>query len=215
MTETRTLTAFRGELRFAAGSAGAVALRIKRAMDVEPDRPILAFDDHTGGYVDLDLSGDDEDVLARQAPDAPPPAPTPRAGKVGRPKLGVKAREVTLLPRHWDWLASQRGGASATLRRLVEDAIRNPSPQERIRQSQAAADRFMAAMLGDQPGYEEASRALYAGDAASFGGLIAHWPSDLRDYAARLAAPGFAAAEAAAPATRAGEPASGGGDGWS
>ncbi|MEO0363522.1 MAG: DUF2239 family protein, partial [Pseudomonadota bacterium] len=135
--------------------------------------------------------GSEEDVIARHSP-APKPAEEPEPRRAGRPKLGVVAREVTLLPRHWDWLKEQRGGASAALRRLVEAAIRNPGPEERARRAQAAADKFMSVMLGDQPGYEEAARALYAGDGAAFGATVFGWPKDLRDHAARLAAPAFA-----------------------
>jgi hypothetical protein len=109
----------------------------------------------------------------------------------GRPKLGVIAREVTLLPRHWEWLNSQPGGASVALRRLVEAARAANGNKDCVRAAQEAAWRFMTALAGDLAGYEEATRALYASDAARFNALLAVWPADVRDYAATLAAPAF------------------------
>src|SRR3546814_490284 len=103
----------------------------------------------------------------------------------GRPKLGVTAREVTLLPRHWDWLAAQPGGASVALRKLVEQAMRDDRQTRRA--AQEAAYRVMTALAGDLPGYEEAIRALFAGDRQRFEQQIAGWPADLRDYVTRLA----------------------------
>lgn len=176
-----TCTAFSGERRVAAGSRLDVALTLKRDGREEN---ILVFDDTTGRQVDFDLSGSAEDVAARLAGPDLPRSP-------GRPKLGVVAREVTLLPRHWEWLGEQPGGASAALRRLVDAARKADTAGETKRQAQAAADRFMMAMLGDQPGYEEAARALYAGDRARFQALIASWPADPKAYLERLAAPAF------------------------
>jgi hypothetical protein len=98
------------------------------------------------------------------------------------------AREVTLLPRHWDWLAKQPGGASVALRKLVEDARRDGRGDRRARQE--AAFRFMAALAGNAPGYEEATRALFADDAAAFDAHSRLWPADVRDHARRLAFPG-------------------------
>jgi hypothetical protein len=122
----------------------------------------LIFDLETGRVVDVD----------------PRFPPTDDAPKPGRPKLGVTAREVTLLPRHWDWLATQTGGASVALRKLVEDASRRPGAQKR--QKQDAAYRFATALVGNAPGYEEAMRALYAGDAHDFAAHIEAWPADVR-----------------------------------
>ena len=130
--------------------------------------------------IDLDLRGSVGDVVRRFTP-----AKTP-----GRPKLGVVAREVTLLPRHWAWLAEQPGGASVALRRLVETA-RKADDKADARMAQAAAYRFMAAMAGDRPGFEEACRALFAGDAPKFLDQTETWPVDIRDYATRLATPAF------------------------
>ncbi len=71
----------------------------------------------------------------------------------GRPKLGVVAREVTLLPRHWDWLNAQPGGASVALRKLVEQARRANGDADRARAAREAAYHFMSAMAGDLPAF--------------------------------------------------------------
>jgi hypothetical protein len=153
--------------------------------------------------VDLDFRGTVDDVLARlPAADkiaqdeiadeialGEPTPPTSRSP--GRPKLGVVAREITLLPRHWEWLARQSGGASVAIRKLVDDARRGGEEMDRIRQSQDAAYRFMSAMAGNRPHFEEAVRALFAPDPLRFRKLIAGWPADLRDYAAQLAERAF------------------------
>lgn len=167
MTTTTHYTAFEDERLLASGTALEVALSAREAKG-----QVLIFEDETGRQTDFDLRGTASEIAAR--------AP-------GRPKLGVVAREVTLLPRHWDWLATQPGGASAALRRLVDEARTRPNP----RAAQQAADRFMMAMLGNQPGYEEASRALYAGNAQRFTELTEPWPTDLRTHARKLAAGAF------------------------
>ncbi|GAB1583307.1 DUF2239 family protein [Phyllobacterium phragmitis] len=179
--ENATCTAFAGERRIASGSKLDVALTLKWENRREN---VLVFDDTTGRQIDFDLSGSLEDVTTRILAAGSPRTP-------GRPKLGVVAREVTLLPRHWDWLNGQPGGASAAIRRLVDAARNADDGQDRARQAQEAADRFMMAMLGDQPGYEEAARALYAKDEARFRTLIANWPTDLKSHVEKLAAPAF------------------------
>jgi hypothetical protein len=105
--------------------------------------------------------------------------------------LGVVAREITLLPRHWDWLAQQTGGASVAIRKLVEEARRTGDDRDRVRQAQEAAYRFMSAMTGNAPHYEDAIRALFADDAAGFEKLIARWPADVRDHVSALAERAF------------------------
>lgn len=105
-----------------------------------------------------------------------PPVQTGR----GRRKLGVTSREVTLLPRHWEWLEAQPSGASATLRRLI-DVTRNSS-EELQRQRIGAVGRFMTTMVGDASHFEEASRALYAKDFARLAELIDDWHTDIRAY---------------------------------
>ncbi|WP_028145866.1 DUF2239 family protein [Bradyrhizobium japonicum] len=184
-----TYTAFAGQCRLASGTAGDVALAVKRA--TQPlDHPIIIFDDGTGRSIDFDLRGDDREVLARLAQLMPPAetaeAPSEPRGR-GRPKLGVVAREVTLLPRHWEWLNARPGGASVALRKLVEEARRASGDKDRERQARDAAYRFMSAMAGDLPQFEEASRALFADDRRRFTGLIADWPADIRDHIVKLA----------------------------
>lgn len=177
-------TAFAGTDRLAHGPLAEVALAVKAALARDPAASILTFDDATGRVIDLDLRGSDAELLARLAPDKDQPA----RGR-GRPKLGVVAREVTLLPRHWDWLAAQPGGASHALRRLVEEARRRDGGQSEARTAQETAYRFMSALAGDLPGFEEATRALFANDAARFAVHAAGWPADIRAHAQKLAWP--------------------------
>ena len=193
-------TAFAGTRLLSRGAPLDVALAVQASLQTDPNASVLTFDDQTGRLVDLDLRGSREDIAARLAPaTAPAEVDTAdaQARSPGRPKLGVVAREVTLLPRHWDWLSAQPGGATVTLRKLVDSARNASGARERIRQAQASADRFMMAMAGDLPGYEDAARALYAGQRERFTELTEHWPADLRDHSRRLAAP---ALEATAPA---------------
>lgn len=182
-----TFTAFIGQRRLASGPAGDVALAVKRTA-IQQGEPIIVFDDGTGCSIDFDLRGEDREVLARLAPTpseetAPPSAPRGR----GRPKLGVVAREVTLLPRHWEWLNVQPGGASVALRKLVDEARRASGDKDRERQARDSAYHFMSTMAGNLPQFEEASRALFADDRRRFTGLIADWPADIRDHVVKLA----------------------------
>lgn len=170
--EVEDYIAFAGPSRVAAGALAQVAVAARRARDRTPDAAVLVFDRRTGGVVDLDLRGEEEEIAARLAPAAPAPR--------GRPKLGVVPREVTLLPRHWEWLARQPGGASVTLRRLVEVARKADTAGDEAR-TRAAAYRFMSAMAGDLPGFEEAARALFAGDRVKLKHRMARWPPDIRD----------------------------------
>jgi hypothetical protein len=167
----------------ATGVLAEVALAVKRAVDAQADLSVLVFDDSSARQIELDLRGSEQDVLARLKADAPSPTRGP-----GRPRLGVTAREVTLLPRHWDWLAEQPGGASSVLRRLVEAAMRRGDADGRANQANEAADRFMSVMAGDYPGYEEASRAFWRGEADRFEALTAPWPADVRDHLRKLVA---------------------------
>jgi len=179
-----TYTAFQAHTRLAAGSLVAVAERCKATLDADPNALPIVYDDETGRPVDIDYRGTTHDVLARLA--SPASEPAAKRGP-GRPKLGVVAREVTLLPRHWDWLAAQPGGASVALRKLVETASRDGAPADRTRQAREAVDRVMFALAGDLPGYEEASRAFHRGETATFAEIIGAWPGDVRDYVRTLA----------------------------
>ncbi|MFC3653565.1 DUF2239 family protein [Dyella humi] len=191
-TPSASYTSFQGHRRLTSGPLHVVALAVKLAAEHGGTKPILIFDDRTGRTIDLDTRGTDEQVLARHAVALAYNAsdvgaiPDPPRGR-GRPKLGVVAREVTLLPRHWEWLESQPGGSSVTLRKLVEEARRANGERDKTRAQQERAYHFMSAMAGDMPGFEEATRALFAGDRAKFGELITKWPGDVRDYAMELA----------------------------
>jgi uncharacterized protein len=181
---TEIFTAFEGERRLASGSLAEVALAVKR-VEGRTSAPIAVFSDSTGRAVDLDLRGSDEDVVARLAETLAPAAETPRGR--GRPRLGVVAREVPLLPRHWEWLNAQPGGASVALRKLVDEARRANGDRDRQRAARDAAYHFMSAMAGNLPNFEEASRALFADDRRRFVSQIAGWPADIRDHVVKLA----------------------------
>ncbi len=178
-------TAFNGEKKLLSGDAETLVLGIKHFLDENPEESVLVFDDASGNPVDFDLQGSDAEVLAKlqQHPllDARQRPSEPRPGR-GRPRLGVVAREVTLLPRHWQWLAQQRGGASAALRRLIDDKRKSDAVPERTRRVWDATGRFMWAMAGNQPGFEEASRALYAHDKEALDEQTGNWPRDIRAH---------------------------------
>lgn len=181
-------TAFIGPQRLASGPLAEVAIAVMNASRRPAAPPIIIFADATGQPIDLDLRGTERDVVAR----LPPPAPDPEESAAeprgrGRPKLGVVAREVTLLPRHWEWLGAQPGGASVALRKLVDGARRASGDADRARAARDAAYRFMSVMAGNLAGFEEASRALFADDRRKFVGLIAGWPDDIRDHIVKLA----------------------------
>jgi hypothetical protein len=186
-----TCTAFAGSKRIASGRPEQVALAVKATLDANEGHPLLVFDDISGSLVDFDLRGTPEEILARLGTEPTPEQPGEPARGPGRPKLGVVAREVTLLPRHWDWLNAQPGGASVALRKLVEAARVTHAGADRRRLAQQSADRFMSAVAGNEPGYEEAARALYSGDRVRFGESIAAWPADARDFAMQLATAAF------------------------
>lgn len=187
-------TSFDGHQRIAIGSLQVNALAVKKALESGADGPVLMFDNATGRSIDVDTRGSEAAVVARlveatanthsaesvQSHDAEP------RGR-GRPKLGVVPREVTLLPRHWEWLATQPGGASVTLRKLVEEARRTSGDTDNIRKAHERAYHFMLAIAGDLPDFEEATRALFANDRLRLCELIGTWPGDVRDHAIRLA----------------------------
>jgi hypothetical protein len=201
---SKPCTAFVDTRCIASGALIDVALAVKEATARSPIATILTFDDATGAVVDLDLRGTTAEIIARltergrasarssepgRRPDSSEDRP---ARERGRPKLGVVAREVTLLPRHWEWLALQRGGASQALRRLVDEARRGDGGRSQARAAQETAYRFLSAIAGDFPGFEEASRALFAGDRERFAQQTAAWPADIRSYAEKLTWPGAA-----------------------
>ncbi len=197
-------TAFADGHRLASGPLPEVALQVKACVDTAPEATVLIFGDADSQLIELDLRGSAADVASRLPHDAPAAAPLARAADAagvpaqdtvrgpGRPKLGVVAREVTLLPRHWDWLAHQPGGASVALRKLVDQARHANESKERALRAQEVTYRFMSAIGGDQPQFEEAARALFAFDPRRFEQALAAWPHDLREHALHLAQAVFA-----------------------
>lgn len=192
-------TAFGGARRLATGGLVAVALACKAALDAGLTEPVLIFGHADSRLAEVDFRGSAADVAGRiesaraTAGDGEEGEAGPRGP--GRPKLGVVGREVTLLPRHWDWLNAQPGGASVTLRKLVEAARRTGADKERKRRAQESAYRFMSALAGDCPGFEEASRALFAGDEDKFESEIKPWPPDVAEHARMLAEGAFGVKE--------------------
>jgi hypothetical protein len=195
----RLCTAFEGSRLIASGQLAYVAVKAKKVIDRGERGPVLIFDDRTSQPIEVDFRGNENDVLERLkaaagqcAGETEPDQQESTGRKPGRPRLGVVAREVTLLPRHWEWLNCQPGGASVALRKLVDEARRVNAGKDRVRQAREAAYRFLSAMAGNEPGFEEATRALFAGNAERFQETIAEWPVDVRDHGKKLAAASFA-----------------------
>ena len=200
---SKPATVFQDDRLLLSGPMVEVALAVKTSLERDPVSRFLVFDDATGRVIDLDLRGSKADIIERLSNPAQRLGERPTLDRSrpsealegelvgsrgrGRPKLGVIAREVTLLPRQWEWLAAQSGGASAVLRRLVEEARRSGGSRQQRRDAQEAAYRFTMAIAGDLPGYEEGLRALFADDRSKFEECMAAWPDDIRGYALRLA----------------------------
>jgi hypothetical protein len=204
---TTSCTAFDGHRRIASGPVAQVAIAVKRLQTSGSAGPFLTFDDQSGRAIDVDTRGSDDEITARLGAAATPTsalAPSPSSpadadladralaeprGR-GRPSLGVVAREITLLPRHWQWLATQPGGASVALRKLVDEARKTHAAQDAARVANDRAYHFMSAMAGNLAGFEEAIRALFANDARRCQEIIQDWPADVRDHALALARSG-------------------------
>lgn len=196
MTATPAAIAFEGARRIAAGALADVAVLVRKRAGKATHEGILVFDYVTAKTLSLNLSGSEKEIRARYASSPPSAAAAPEASAPaprgpGRPKLGVVPREVTLLPRHWDWLNAQPGGASVALRKLVEEARKTRGQSDTLRARQEAAYRFISAIAGDWRNYEESTRALFAGDAVRFQDMTESWPADVRDHARDLAAAAF------------------------
>jgi hypothetical protein len=185
--------AFEGSRRIAQGELHQVALKTKEVIDRGERAPVLILNEATSEPIEVDFRGTAQEVFERltgpgtATMDARQPGITIAPRGPGRPRLGVVAREVTLLPRHWEWLNSQPGGASVALRRLVDEARRVRADGNRKRQTQEAAYRFISTMAGNEPHFEEATRALFADNLDDFDRLIDAWPADVRDHARKLA----------------------------
>ena len=170
-----TFTAFASHSLVASGPLSDVLAQMMAYLDGGSPEQVLVFRDDTGQQVDFDLRGTIEEVLARLAPEPPPRRP-------GRPKLGVVAREITLLPRHWEWLEQQPQGSSAALRRLVEAARKREPDVEKARLFREGLSRIMWSVAGNLPNFEESTRALFAKQDRELLGLIENWPQDVRGY---------------------------------
>lgn len=177
-------TAFIGERMLASGLLEELLPKLKRRFERDPATSFTIFDDETGRQIDFDLRGSIHEILASARGQ-------PTQAGPGRPRLGVVAREVTLLPRQWDWLEQQPNGASAAIRRLVDEARTKDPAKERRQQATHATGRFLSAMAGNYAGYEEASRRLYRGEGKEFVESISAWPKDVRAYAVRLSQAAF------------------------
>jgi len=193
----QSCTVFAGSRRLVTGDLAEVALKAKEIIESGDPAPVLIFDDRTSEHVEVDVRGSAKDVLARlekscgknRPEDASAGSSEETAHGPGRPKLGVVGREVTLLPRHWDWLNNQPGGASVTLRKLVEEARRANAPKDCARLAQEATYRFMAVMGGNLPGFEEATRVLFAKRKDRFNEFekrVHSWPRDVRKHVLQL-----------------------------
>jgi hypothetical protein len=213
MVSTQTpCTAFEGSRCIATGALLDVALAAKNAIDAAAQNPqplpVLIFNDATSEVIELDWRGSVAEFQARLAllPASDSTTPNLEAAPSedeflsaahnatkgpGRPKLGVVAREVTLLPRHWEWLATQTGGASVALRKLVEVARRTSEVKDRVQRASAIGYKFMSTMAGHEAGFEEASRALFAGDQSGFEAITATWPADVQTHLKKLLADAF------------------------
>jgi hypothetical protein len=190
MSTQETYTAFEGTHRLVQGALQDVVLKIKKRLGKAENSSILIFSDETGKTMDFNFQGNEGDVLKRLEIYVSKDEPGEASGP-GRPKLGVVSREVSLLPRHWEWLATQPGGASATIRKLIEDARKKSSGHVSIKLIQERTYRFMSVMAGDLEGYEEALRALYKSDRKALINYIQDWPRDIKDHVLEMAAPAF------------------------
>lgn len=187
-----TYTAFEGPDRLFKGNLQDVVLKTKRRLGRAENSSILIFSDATGRTIDFNFHGSEKDVSRRLEMYVDQAGNKPSFGP-GRPRLGVISREISLLPRHWEWLATQPGGASAAIRRLIEEAKKKSAARGSIKQLQERAYQFMTVIAGDLAGYEEALRALYRADRKHFLLKIQDWPCDIKNYLMELAGPVFEA----------------------
>ncbi len=190
----QSYTAFLGTQVVATGKLSEIAVKLHSLLQARQDAMPLVFDDDNGNQVELDLRGTAADVEARYFAEPVSaittasdnkPSPTGR----GRPRLGVVAREVTLLPEHWEWLAAQPGGASVSLRKLVHEARQGSAQRDQRRRAGERSYNVMRVLAGNLPGFEEASRMLFAGELERLASMAQAWPPDIRDYVIRLAHP--------------------------
>ena len=194
MKDTDTYTAFEGTSLIHRGVLTDVVQKVKKRMTKSGAGSFLIFSDSTGKTMEFNFQGTESEVLRRLdvfTSREESGRDEARAAGPGRPKLGVVSREVSLLPRQWEWLATQSGGASATLRKLVDEAKKKSAGTSEVKQAQERAYKFMSVLAGDLPNYEEALRSLYRRDRRKFSELIRDWPEDVRAHAQSLAKPAF------------------------
>lgn len=185
-----TYTAFEGLKKLVAGDLEKVLLAVKKRLKTHRDSSVLIFSDTTGKQMDFDLSGTEDDVIERHKIYTAKTAPSQSA--VGRPKLGVVPREISLLPIHWEWLNTQPGGASPTIRLLIDEKIKlESSDKMKIKKSQEVAYKFLSAIAGDLPNFEESIRYLYRSDRKKFIELTSDWQKDIAEHALSLAHEAF------------------------
>ncbi|MBN21814.1 MAG: hypothetical protein CL678_11090 [Bdellovibrionaceae bacterium] len=183
-------SAFDDKTLLVQGELDDVVIHIKKHLGKSENSSILIFSDSTGATIDFNFQGTKQDVLKRLDMFRSPKQKSIPSGP-GRPRLGVISREISLLPRHWEWLATQSGGASATLRRLVEEAQKKSSQQVSTKQIQERVYKVMSVLAGDLQGYEEALRALYKKDRKTFFSQIEIWPKDIKKYLKKIGKPIF------------------------
>lgn len=192
--DTQTCTAFEGIRCIASGSLPEVVKKVKKVIDEGEPRSILIFEDSTSELVEVDFRGTLKDVLqkldVRTTSEPLNKEPEKQLGP-GRPKLGVVSREVSLLPRHWDWLNAQPGGASVALRKLVDAARHINRNRDKVRRAQEVTFRFMSAMAGNRPDFEEAARALFRANSENFQKYVEPWPPDIRNHIFKISTAAF------------------------
>lgn len=192
VNEVSTCTAFDEIKKVASGPIKEVAVKVKEHLKKNPKARILIYNDRTSDLVEIDFRGTIDTVLKRlEEIEAAGESADDKKSGPGRPKLGVIAKEVTLLPTHWEWLAKQPGGASVTLRKLVEETKKKNFAKDQLRLAQESTYKFMTSMAGDYEKYEEALRALYAKDQKKFNDLISNWPKDIREHTIKLSKQAF------------------------
>jgi len=191
MITQEQFAAFSGPERIAEGSLIEVAKAARALIEASEPRAVLVFSHETGAQLDVDLRGDPNAIVAQYAAKAASTTKPDHPRRPGRPKLGVVGREVTLLPRHWEWLNLQPGGASVTLRKLVEQARIGNKHHDKVRLAREATYRFISAMAGNEPGFEEACRALFAGNHDGFNEQAEGWPLDVCDFAQSISSGAF------------------------
>ena len=192
METLNTYTAFEDHKILSQGFLEDVVLKVKKRLEKSPESQIVIYSDATGKSMDFNFQGSEKEVLKRLEVYTTPENTTEASSGPGRPKLGVISREVSLLPKHWEWLATQSGGASNTLRKLVEENMKKTSGVLTVKTAQERTYKFMSVEAGDLENYEEALRALYRKDKERFTSEIKTWPRDVQKHILELAKPVFA-----------------------